>query len=137
MDLNRFYRFLNRKIARGQEIFERMIEQISLERAGIPNYEQPHGLDDLLFSDDDIELLANISGCEVHASRREIDCASDICFHRQYRTIDGTCNNIQKPLRGASFTTFRRLIAPRYENGYFTPVGNMKFQYGNWFLIFR
>ena len=130
MDLHHFYLFLNRKIARGQEIFERTIEQISLERAGIQNSQQPHGLDELLFSDDDIELLANISGCEVHASRRELECASDICFHRQYRTIDGTCNNIQKPLRGASFTTFRRLIAPRYENGYFTPVGNMKFQYG-------
>ena len=130
MDLHHFYLFLNRKIARGQEIFERTIEQISLERAGIQISQQPHGLDDLLFSDDDIELLANISGCEVHASRREIDCASDICFHRQYRTIDGTCNNIQKPLRGASFTTFRRLIPPRYENGYFTPVGNMKSRYG-------
>ena len=124
-----FYLFLNRKIARGQEIFERTIEQISLERAGIQISQQPHGLDGLLFSDDDIELLANISGCEVHASRREIDCASDICFHRKYRTIDGTCNNIQKPLRGASFTTFRRLIAPRYENGYFTPVGNIKSRY--------
>ena len=117
---------MNRKIARGNEIYERTIEKLSLERAGLAQPEIPEGLDDLLFSDDDLELLANVSGCEVHASRRLIDCATDMCFHVNFRTIDGTCNNVQRPLIGASFTTFRRLIAPQYENNYFTPIGKVK-----------
>ena len=96
---------------------------LSLEKAGLPRPEASEGLEDLLFSDDDLELLANVSGCEVHASRRLIDCATDMCFHINFRTIDGTCNNVQRPLSGASFTTFKRLIAPVYENGYFTPIG--------------
>ena len=122
-----YFRFA-RKIARGNEIFERTIEKLSLERAGLPRPEVPFGLDDLLFSDDDLELLANVSGCEAHASRRLIDCATDMCFHVNFRTIDGTCNNIQRPLAGGSFTTFKRLIAPQYENDYFTPIGKIRME---------
>ena len=94
-----------------------------MEEKGLSDPEDPQGLDDLLFSDDDLELLANVSGCEVHASRRSIDCSNDMCFHLNFRTIDGTCNNIQQPLAGAAFTTFKRLLPPEYENGYFTPIG--------------
>ena len=35
----------------------------------------------------------------------------------EFRTIDGTCNNLQFPLFGASNTDFRRLIAGQYEDG--------------------
>ena len=33
-----------------------------------------------------------------------------------YRTIDGTCNNLKKPLFGASDTAFTRLIPAQYED---------------------
>ena len=114
---------LLRKIARGNEIFESAIEKLASSRRALPSPDAPEGLDELLFSDDDLELLANVSGCEVHASRRAIDCANDMCFHAKFRTIDGTCNNLQRPLLASSFTTFKRLLPPQYENGYFTPMG--------------
>ena len=52
-----------------------------------------------------------------------------ICWHftshspAANRTFDGTCNNYARPLQGASLTAFRRLLPPRYENGFNTPVG--------------
>ena len=42
------------------------------------------------------------------------------CFFptvNQFRTIDGTCNNLANPLFGASGTAFRRLIPGQYEDG--------------------
>ena len=42
------------------------------------------------------------------------------CFFptvNQFRTIDGTCNNLENPLFGASGTNFRRLIPGQYEDG--------------------
>ncbi|MDI9336577.1 MAG: peroxidase family protein, partial [Gammaproteobacteria bacterium] len=34
-----------------------------------------------------------------------------------YRSIDGTCNNLQNPLWGAATTAFRRILPPYYEDG--------------------
>ena len=34
-----------------------------------------------------------------------------------FRTIDGTCNNLKKPLLGSSGTAFKRLVPPSYEDG--------------------
>ena len=33
------------------------------------------------------------------------------------RTVDGTCNNREYPLRGAAGTPFRRILRPQYEDG--------------------
>lgn len=41
----------------------------------------------------------------------------------QYRTIDGRCNNLAHPTWGASYTGFRRILRPQYENGFSTPIG--------------
>ncbi|KAK2499011.1 hypothetical protein MC885_006784 [Smutsia gigantea] len=65
-------------------------------------------------------LIANLSGCTAH--RRRNNC-SDMCFHRKYRTPDGTCNNLQHPMWGASMTAFERLLTAVYENGLNTPRG--------------
>ncbi|RZF35285.1 hypothetical protein LSTR_LSTR014571 [Laodelphax striatellus] len=54
--------------------------------------------------------------------QKSVNC-SDMCFHAKYRTIEGTCNNLQHPMWGASLTGFRRLLKPIYENGFSTPVG--------------
>ena len=67
-----------------------------------------------------LSLIANASGCLTH--RRVPDC-SDMCFHSKYRTFDGTCNNLQNPLWGSSFTAFKRLLKPAYENGFNLPIG--------------
>ena len=41
----------------------------------------------------------------------------------QFRTINGTCNNLLRPLLGASNTQFRRLEPAQYEDGISLPVG--------------
>ena len=67
----------------------------------------------------EIQLLSELSGCEHHT--RTADCSS--CFHRKYRTMDGTCNNLDHPLRGASEIPFVRLLSPDYEDGIGLPRG--------------
>ena len=49
-------------------------------------------------------------------------CTQDIC-KRKYRTYDGTCNNEDYHLWGASQIPFKRLLPPIYEDGFNTPVG--------------
>ena len=45
------------------------------------------------------------------------NCSAD------YRSTDGTCNNVDYPLRGASNTAFRRLLPAEYEDGIYVPIG--------------
>ena len=49
------------------------------------------------------------------------NCSSDEV--RVFRTIDGTCNNLDKPLLGAAGQNFRRLTPPHYEDGIQQPRG--------------
>lgn len=51
---------------------------------------------------------------------------TDMCFHTKYRTIEGTCNNLEHPYWGASHIGFRRMLRPIYENGFSQPVGLCK-----------
>uniref|UniRef100_A0A672UGH7 Peroxidasin n=1 Tax=Strigops habroptila TaxID=2489341 RepID=A0A672UGH7_STRHB len=67
-----------------------------------------------------LNMIANLSGCSAH--RRTPNC-SDICFHKKYRTHDGSCNNLQHPMWGASLTAFQRLLKPAYQNGFNLPRG--------------
>uniref|UniRef100_A0A9J8BV80 Peroxidasin n=1 Tax=Cyprinus carpio carpio TaxID=630221 RepID=A0A9J8BV80_CYPCA len=67
-----------------------------------------------------LDMIANLSGCTAH--RRFNNC-SDICFHQKYRTHDGTCNNLQHPMWGASLTPFERLLKSVYDNGFNLPRG--------------
>ena len=45
-----------------------------------------------------------------------------------FRTIDGTCNNLLKPLLGASGTAFKRLAPPVYEDGISSLRGTLQAQ---------
>ncbi|XP_064444419.1 probable oxidoreductase PXDNL isoform X5 [Mirounga angustirostris] len=67
-----------------------------------------------------LSLIANISGCTAH---RQVPNCSDMCFHQKYRAQDGTCNNLQHPMWGASLTAFERILKPAYENGFNLPRG--------------
>ena len=40
-----------------------------------------------------------------------------------YRSTDGSCNNVNMPLRGAANTAFRRLLSAEYEDGIYVPIG--------------
>lgn len=45
-----------------------------------------------------------------------------------FRTIDGTCNNLLKPLLGSSGTAFKRLVPPVYEDGINSLRGTLQAQ---------
>lgn len=108
--------------ARAGEIFERTLQLIQEHvRHGLMvdlNGTSYHYND--LVSPQYLSLIANLSGCTAH---RRVNNCSDMCFHRKYRTHDGTCNNLQHPMWGASLTAFERLLKAVYENGFNTPRG--------------
>ncbi|KAJ7333691.1 hypothetical protein OS493_015773 [Desmophyllum pertusum] len=124
-DLHALFRFPSpaaQQIARAAEIFERTIQLVhehvkEMDRVNVSNdkYNFFH-----LLSPAHVNVIANLSGCSAH---RRINNCSSMCFHHKYRTIDGTCNNLQHSMWGASLTPFKRLLSPVYENGYNTPVG--------------
>lgn len=112
-----------RGVARAAEIFERTLELVADKvRAKNSLNAEEFQYEDLV-SPFNLELIANVSGCEAHRVSREVNCSLDMCFHAKYRSIDGTCNNFQKPLQGASLTAFRRLLPANYENHFNTPMG--------------
>lgn len=39
------------------------------------------------------------------------------CSRNKYRSIDGTCNNLQRPAWGRSGAAFTRIATPRYADG--------------------
>lgn len=124
-DLFRLFRFPTapaRELARAAEIYERTLVNIRKHVEGgsmlVANKSDFNYID--ILSTEHLELVARLSGCESH--RNMTDC-SDMCFHSKYRSIDGTCNNLQNTNWGASLTGFRRLLNPIYENGFSTPIG--------------
>ena len=40
-----------------------------------------------LVSPSNLELIANLSGCEAHRAAREVNCTQDLCFHLKYRQV--------------------------------------------------
>lgn len=44
-------------------------------------------------------------------------------FETVLRTMDGTCNNLQNPLRGAAYRPYTRLLPTVYDNELSEPVG--------------
>lgn len=121
MRLLRFPDESARTIARAADVYERTLTHIKKHvQAGLKmNLTQGFSYQEVL-SPRQLELIANLSGCMEH--QLMVNC-SDLCFHTKYRTIDGTCNNLQHPMWGASLTGFRRILKPIYENGLSTPVG--------------
>lgn len=112
-----------RELARASEIYERTLVNI---RNRIDAGAKINGkISDFsyteLLSPEHLDLIAQLSGCNAH--RIIPNCTENMCYHLKYRSLDGTCNNLQHPSWGASLTGFRRLLSPTYENGFSTPIG--------------
>ncbi|XP_077991438.1 peroxidasin homolog [Glandiceps talaboti] len=123
-DLHRLFRFPTPEtieIARSQEIFEAIIEKVKdREKSGIRMSKQI------------LKKIAELTGCKN--LNQPIVC-EDMAFHSKYRTIDGTCNNLEKSNQGAALRPFARLLNATYENGFNEPIGwDTNMQY-NGFLI--
>lgn len=76
-----------------------------------------------LLTRQEIALMWQESGCQD--SRQQPNCYN-INTVFSYRTPDGTCNNLENPLFGASGTSFTRLIPAQYEDGMSSLRGNMQ-----------
>lgn len=113
-------------IASAAEIFERTLELI------LKRVQESPGVDvnganrsevsiRNILSPEHIRIIAELSGCDANKPL-SVDC-SDECFHTKYRTIDGTCNNLEHPSWGASLTRLNRFMPPYYENNFNLPIG--------------
>uniref|UniRef100_A0AC35U3Z6 ShKT domain-containing protein n=1 Tax=Rhabditophanes sp. KR3021 TaxID=114890 RepID=A0AC35U3Z6_9BILA len=97
----------------------------------------------LIADKESVEDSANVSGCNkvqtIEVAKRRVftinqhaakvvqtqcgesnnanPCQENLCFHKQFRTLDGTCNNLKNSLNGAGFTAFVRILQPLYEDG--------------------
>lgn len=67
-----------------------------------------------------VQTLMEKSGCQTG---QFAESCEDHCFFSKYRSYDGQCNNHEHPWWGVSEMAFMRLLPPRYENGFNTPVG--------------
>ncbi|XP_078592391.1 peroxidasin homolog isoform X1 [Branchiostoma floridae x Branchiostoma japonicum] len=67
---------------------------------------------------DEVIEIASLSDCARSVSGTRCRRRT-----RKYRTIDGTCNNMQNQLWGSSITPFTRFLTPIYEDGFNEPVG--------------
>ena len=130
-DLVRIFRYPpedQRGVARAAEIYERTLNLVaekvkekSQQGGQLSKVSSNNFTYEDLVSPVNLELLANLSGCEAH--RRQINCSQNLCYHAKFRAIDGSCNNFQNPLWGSSLTSFKRLLPAEYENHFNTPIG--------------
>ncbi|CAI5456137.1 unnamed protein product [Caenorhabditis angaria] len=67
-----------------------------------------------------VQTLMEKSGCQTG---QFVESCDDHCFFSKYRSYDGQCNNYEHSMWGVSEMAFLRLLPPRYENGFNTPVG--------------
>lgn len=96
------------------EVFD---QAVTMLRSNVSRLEE--GGEIPVLTECELEVLGKLSGCSEH--QREADCSS--CYHQKYRSVDGTCNNLDHPLLGASEVPFTRLLTPAYEDGVGLPVG--------------
>ena len=130
---------LGRKLGQAQLMYEKMIR--TAERKLSENRrkslsdgskrEQAEALANELFhkpgtllAEGEIAQMWSESGCEE--LRERPSCRFPTV--NQFRTVDGSCNNLQKPLLGASGTAFSRLTPPSYEDGISSPRGFLQSQ---------
>ncbi|XP_078041721.1 peroxidasin [Augochlora pura] len=119
--LARFPDAVGRAAARPAEIFERTLVNIRrMINSGVSaNTTKEYHYEEFL-TPEQVREIERLSDCTGH--RRQRNC-TNMCFHHRYRSVDGSCNNLRYPTWGSSYTGFRRVLQPIYENGFSTPVG--------------
>ena len=70
--------------------------------------------------EDDMETILDFAEC-IDPTKL-FNCS--VPTVNKFRSIDGTCNNLLRPLLGAANTQFRRILPAQYEDGISVPVGH-------------
>ncbi|KAL3080103.1 hypothetical protein niasHS_013775 [Heterodera schachtii] len=53
-------------------------------------------------------------------------CSQALCYHLAYRSIDGVCNNLARPMLGASFRAYMRYLPAQYLDGLSEAAGSCR-----------
>ncbi|CAD5212435.1 unnamed protein product [Bursaphelenchus okinawaensis] len=53
------------------------------------------------------------------------NCKRNLCFHLRFRSFDGSCNNLDEPMKGAAFRPLRRFKDPIYDDEVSAPVSSL------------
>lgn len=62
----------------------------------------------------------------VHGAKEPLCAAPPAsCLKSRYRTLDGTCNNLQNPAWGAANMRYNRLLTPKYADGISAPTASV------------
>ena len=61
----------------------------------------------------------------------EYDCSAQET--QKYRSADGSCNNLEYPLRGRALTPFTRMVDPEYDDGQWLTIS--LYLYGGFLLL--
>lgn len=91
--------------------------------------------DDCTFitTNEDTSIRKTLSIRDVRDSNANFNCAPtqetpncnrNLCYHLRYRSFDGTCNNLERPMIGSAFTALMRLKKPLYDNGLNAPTSS-------------
>ncbi|XP_046815214.1 peroxidasin homolog [Vespa crabro] len=122
--VTRFPNAIGRAAAKPAELFERTLVNIRrmVNSGAAANVTNEFHYEEILTSEQVLEI-ERLSGCTGHRKRKN---CTNICFHHKYRSIDGSCNNLKHPTWGSSYTGFRRILQPIYENGFSMPIGWQK-----------
>ncbi|XP_011499674.1 PREDICTED: peroxidasin [Ceratosolen solmsi marchali] len=119
--LSRFPDAVARRVARPAELFERALVHVRrlVDSGRYANITEDFHYEEIL-SAEQVANLEQLAGCTSH--QRNTQCLNT-CFHSRYRTLSGKCNNLANPIWGSSYTSFRRILKPMYENGFSQPIG--------------
>ena len=131
MALIRFPKDSTLHLASSEEIYERALDIIFRHADNITfNLTQREFKNQDLLTHRQLQQISDLSGCSRY--KRKVDC-SQKCLN--YRSFDGTCNNLKNPRWGAANTALKRLAPAEYENGFSTPKGwNRSMLYNGYML---
>ncbi|KAM3599681.1 uncharacterized protein V6R79_009692 [Siganus canaliculatus] len=108
-----------------------MIQTLRLLNARMPHvHKRSLNATDLL-SEEDLNRLAEITGCEARVTKPNCNTTPNL---NTYRTITSVCNNLQDPRRGSSNTPFTRWLPAQYDDGISQPKGFLNRTINGFFL---
>ena len=79
------------------------------------------------------EIAQMMTGSECRGREEEEVLVCHTPTFNRFRTIDGTCNNLEHPLLGAADTALTRLIPSQYEDGISSLRGSIQNRHGGIF----